>query len=273
MANLKDQILAKAQRLNFQNFDIEHPKNWCEKIQWLQIHDDIDLRSLCADKIKVHDYSIRKLNKDICVPILKIYKSPNNIFFKELPNRFVLKCNHGYNYNIIVKNKKDTSQAYCKQQLRTWLNEPFGEVSIEPHYLKIKRCCYAEKYLENENQQALIDYKFLCFNGIPKYCQVLTGRHTNDFHLNYYDMDFNFVDISRLDIRNNPNQLDTKPNNFELMKFYAKILSKDFRFVRVDFYEVDDIVYLGELTFTPATGFIRWTDPTIDRMFGDLITL
>lgn len=271
MHNLKEKIIIKAKLLDFNGFNIENPKTWCEKIQWLQIHDDINLRSSCADKIKIHEYSIKKLNKDICVPILKIYKSPNKLIFKELPDKFVLKCNHGWNMNIVIDDKTLISQTFCKRKLREWLNVSFGENTIEPHYLKINRQCFAEQHIGKP-----LDYKFWCFNGKPLYCTVNSNIGNNgasNYFINWYNMDWNFMLFCRCDHPYNPEQLDDKPNNFELMKSYAEVLSKDFKFVRVDFYEVDNVVYLGELTFTPATGFIRWTDPTIDRMFGDLITL
>lgn len=273
MKNISLEILKKAQERGFKNFDIKQPKSWCEKIQWLQLNDNIELRAKCADKILVHDYCVEKLGKDICVPIIKIYVSPKEIDFSELPDKFVLKCNHGYAFNIICRDKRMVDEDECKQKIQQWLNTPFGEKSIEPHYLKINRKCYAEQFIENPGQIEVTDYKFVCFNGNPTYCQILNGRHTEDFHLNYYDINFNFVNISRTDVKNNPNKLDTKPSQFELMKEYAKKLSEDFRFVRVDFYEVDGTVYLGELTFTPATGFIKWTDPSIDKKFGEMLKL
>jgi len=271
--DIKQKLQQKAQSRGFQNFNIDSPKTWCEKMAWLQINDNIELRAKCADKVKVHDYSVEKLGKDICVPIIKIYNSPNEVNFSELPDKFVLKCNHGYAFNIICRDKSKLNQTECQSKMRQWLNTSFGESSIEPHYLKIERKCYAETFIENAGQLEVTDYKFLCFEGNPTYAQVLNGRHTSDFHLNYYDMDFNFVNMSRTDVISNPNKLDKKPEHFEQMKEYARKLSEDFHFVRVDFYEVGGVVYLGELTFTPATGFIRWTDPNIDRMFGNMINL
>lgn len=273
MSLTKELVLKRAKWLGYENFNIDNPETWCEKSQWLQLYDDISLRSKCADKLLLHEYAKEKIGMDICVPVIKTYTKPQDIRFAELPNQFVLKCNHGYGYNIICRSKSCLSETDCQTKMQQWLNTPFGYNSLEPHYLKIKRKCYAETYLKTRNQKELTDYKFLCFNGNPTYCQVINGRHTQDFHLNYYDMDFNFVDISRCDIKNNPNKIDIKPNKFETMVDYAKKLSNDFRFVRVDFYEVNDNVYLGELTFTPGTGFIRWTNPNVDKMFGDMIKL
>lgn len=268
---LKQKIIEKSKLRGFQNFNIDNPKTWCEKIQWLQLNDDIDKRAFCADKIKVHNYSIERLGKDICVPILKIYNSPDEINFDELPNQFVLKCNHGWNMNIICDDKLKLDINEIKEKLKIWLNTPFGEKSIELHYLKIERKCFFEKYLGNP-----LDYKFWCFEGKPIYCTVNTNIGNNassSYYINWYDINWNFINFSRIDHCNNPNIINEKPSQFELMKEYAKKLSNGWHFVRVDFYEVNGVVYLGEMTFTPASGFIKWTDENIDRMFGDMIKL
>ena len=272
--DIKNKILEKAKSKGFKNFNIENPKTWCEKMQYLQLYDDTNkLKTFCADKIKVHEYCKEKLGDDICVPILKIYNSPNEINIDELPEKFILKCNHSFNKNIIVRNKKDFDINLAKKNINKWLSEPFGIKSIEPHYIEIERKCYSEKLLEQVGYKEITDYKFICFNGKPTYVQIINGRHTPDFHLNYYDMNFNFVDICRQDIKNNKEKLDKEPFGFNLMKEYAEKLSQDFRFVRVDFYSVDNVVYLGELTFTPAQCFIKWTDDNVDKIFGDLLVL
>lgn len=271
---IKEKIIKKANSRNFKNFDLETPKTWCEKMQWLQLYDTKnDLKTFCADKIKVHEYSIQKLGKDICVPIIKVYNTPNDIVLYELPNKFILKCNHGYANNIIVKNKDNFNLDDAKEKLSKWLSEPFGVNTLEPHYVGIDRKCYAEALLEEPEKDDVVDYKFICFNGKPTYVQIISDRHNVNKRLNYYDMDFKFVDICRNDFPNNPNMLDEKPSQFELMKEYAKKLSEDFRFARIDFYEVDGTVYLGEITFTPASGFIKWTNENIDKKFGDMLIL
>lgn len=254
--------------------DLKNPVTVQDKISWLIVNDDCnELKAKCADKILVHEYSKEKLGDDICVPILKIYNSPNEINIDELPEKFILKCNHSFNKNIIVRNKKDFDINLAKKNINKWLSEPFGIKSIEPHYIEIERKCYSEKLLEQVGYKEITDYKFICFNGKPTYVQIINGRHTPDFHLNYYDMNFNFVDICRQDIKNNKEKLDKEPFGFNLMKEYAEKLSQDFRFVRVDFYSVDNVVYLGELTFTPAQCFIKWTDDNVDKIFGDLLVL
>ena len=54
---------------------------------------------------------------------------------------------------------------------------------------------------------------------------------------------------------------------------YARKLSKEFVFVRVDFYEVNNRVYLGELTFTPSNAFIKWKNMKQNILVGSYINL
>lgn len=269
---LKQALLERAAIKGYKKFEIDNPRTWCEKIQWLQINDDKNpLKSLCADKIRVHDYCKEKLGKDICVPILKVYDSPNDLDFSELPQKFVLKCNHGWNMNIVVENKDEKDRDECVDKLKTWLEVPFGLETVEPHYLSIERKCFAEWHIGTP-----LDYKFWCFNGRPIYCTVNSNIGENGsehYFINWYDMTWRFVNYSRLDHSSNSKMLDAKPSKFNQMKEYASVLSADFRFVRLDFYEVDGTVYLGEMTFTPATGFIKWRRTTDDLRLGNMLTL
>ena len=132
-----------------------------------------------------------KLNKDICIPIIAEYKRPEDIDFSKLPNKFVIKCNHGSGYNIIVKDKKKINIKDICNKLNTWLKEDYSlKYYCELHYKNIPHKIFIEKYMENDGKSALTDYKFSCFNGEPKFCQVMNDRFTNKLHFNYYDLSF-----------------------------------------------------------------------------------
>lgn len=258
---------------NVQKLNINNPVTIQDKIGWLKIFDNSSIKTLCTDKILLHDYCKQKLGKDICIPILKIYNSVDDIDLNKLPDKFVLKCNHGCQYNIIVTDKSKIDIKKIKEKLNNWLLENYALKGFEPQYFDIKPKCYVEVYFEN-NLNNLIDYKFLCFNGIPMYCQIISDRYTNKKYLNYYDM--NFVPqygLSRTDFEANYDIKDKKPINWELMKEISFKLAKDFKFVRVDLYEVDNMVYLGELTFTPGNGRMLYKNPEHGKMIGDMLKL
>jgi hypothetical protein len=213
----------------FPTENIDNPKTLSEKLQWLKIYDSTPLKAFCADKITVRDYCKEKLGIDLCIPLIKVYNKPEEIEWEKLPNQFVIKCNHGSEMNIIVKDKTNG---------------------------------------------ALTDYKFLCFNGEIKYMQVVNGRGTDKLHFNYYTPNFEpMTDVSWNAHPADYSKIDLKPKNFEKMKEYASKLCKEFKCVRVDFYEINDKLYLGELTFIPASGRLTYKNPQTNLIFGNMLKL
>ena len=242
--------LAKScfKKIFHRDFNWQNPITFTEKIWWLKIFDSTFLKSFCADKITLHDYSKQVLGKDICIPIIKIYENPKDIEYDKLPDKFVIKCNHGSGYNIIV-NKNKLNKSEIENKLNTWLNEDYAyKYDCELHYHLIKPKIFIEEYKEN-----LEDIKIFCFNGIPKFCQV--DRHFQEHRMNFYDIDWNYMPwLCRTAYPSNPNIIDKKPEQLTEMLELAKKFSKDFKFVRVDLYPRKEGIYLGELTFTPGGG-------------------
>ena len=86
------------------NLNESHLETIQEKLKYVLVHESPDYKTNIVDKILLHEYSIKKLGKDICVPIIKIYNNTKEINLDELPDKFVLKCNHGSAMNIIYNN-------------------------------------------------------------------------------------------------------------------------------------------------------------------------
>lgn len=251
------------------NFNIDNPQTIQDKIQWLKLYDSTPLKTRCADKIKVHDYCKEKLGKDICIPILKIYNNTNEINWDELPQQFVIKCNHGSGMNIIVKDKKTMNKTDVIEKLNKWMVTDFAfQNGCELHYHGIEHKIFVEKYEEDSKQKnSLFDYKFWCFNGEPKMYTINSGFGHGD--ILYYKMNHEIMNPYCVEV----NDSYVKPKNFDLMVEYSKKLCQDFKFVRVDFYEINNEVYLGELTFTPGSGIIKYKNNKYDKIFGDMLDI
>ena len=222
-----------------------------DKINWLCIHDVNQLKGKCADKILLHEYSINKLGKDICNKIIKIYDNEKQLNFEELPEKFVLKANHGSGFNLIIQNKTELNVENVKNLARKWMRTDYGKKNAEFHYSFIKRKLFVEEFIGNN----LKNYKFLCYNGKPKYIYVSIEENHNKYR-NFYNMNWTFLDFHCLS-EPHPTNNYKKPKLFEIMKEYAIKLSAVFRFVRVDFYELENEIRLGELTFTPMDSFFN----------------
>lgn len=249
--------------------DLENPRDFNSKIQWLKLFDSTPLKTQLADKYLVRDWVAKKIGEKYLIPLLGVWDSFDEIKFSELPNQFVLKANHASGYNIIVKDKLDLNVEEAKEKFDTWMQRDFLW-SYELHYMNIPKKIIAEKYMA-DFEGDIYDYRFFCFNGKPEYIWVDVGSGTDHHKRNIYDMAWNLQDY-----KVNYPQFDhevAKPETLDEMIKCASVLSEGFAFVRVDFYSVNGNVYFGEMTFTPQGGTGKWEDNAQNMLYGSLITL
>lgn len=255
--------------------DLDHPRRLTEKIQWLKLYDSTAAKTRLADKYLVRDWVAEKIGEEYLIPLYGAWDSVDEINFDSLPDSFVLKCNHGCAMNAIIKDKKAVDIGTLKKKVDRWMKTDFAFTaeSFELHYHDIPRKIIAEKYMKDENTEDLQDYKFFCFHGKPVFCQVIGNRSTQET-IDFFDMEWNhmpFVGLNPLGV--NSKETIPMPVNFDLFKKSAEILSEDFTFVRVDFYEINGKMYFGEMTFTPGSGSGGFRPDQVDFELGELLNL
>jgi hypothetical protein len=243
-----------------------------DKLNWLIIHENPEYKANIVDKILLHEYSKKILGKDICVPIIKIYNASEDINFDELPDKFALKCNHGSGMNILCNNKSKLNKTDAKIKLDKWMKINYGLGGFEFQYLYVKRKIFAEQYLlDNIN-----DYKIYCFNGKPKFIRVQKYLPDHSAKINnYYNLDWtlNEIETGLKHFVRRPDIIFDKPKHLKLMLEYSERLSAEFSFVRVDLYEINDTIYLGELTFTPSNCGFDCKDKNQSLYLGKMLDL
>ena len=254
------------------NYNDSNVKTFQDKLNWLLVHESPEQKYNIVDKILLRKYSEKILGKNICVPIIKIYKEAEEININDLPDKFVLKCNHGSGMNIICENKTQFNITDAKLKLNEWMKINYGLFSNEYQYIHVKRKIFAEIFLMNN----LIEYKFYCFNGSPKLIKAQTPYYTGNFKVyHYYDLNWTITDIETK-LPGNVKLSTVKfqrPKHLKLMIEYAKKLSQNYAFVRVDLYEFNDTVYLSELTFTPANAISPYRDQKQRMYLGNLLDI
>jgi hypothetical protein len=239
-----------------------------DKLNYLLIHESPEDKTKIVDKILFRNYSKDIFGKDLCVPILKIYNNVDEINLEELPNKFVLKSNHGSGMNLFCEDKEKFDLAKTKSILSNWLNINYGLKTFEYQYINIKRKIFAEQFLDKE----IVNYKFSCFNGKPKFIRV-KGKINGINLYNIYNINWTVTNIEI----DKPNYFVTdkfkKPKNLKKMIYYSRLLSSDFCYVRVDFYEIKGILYLGELTFSPFNNNINFKNEETGIYLGNLLDI
>lgn len=252
--------------------NLDNPRRFTDKLEWLKVYDSTFLKTYCSDKLTARKYVAAQLGKDISIPVIGVYDKFDDIDFSKLPQNYVIKTNHGSHTNVIVRNGK-IDKVKAKSKFDSWMSTDWSWYGYELNYIPIPRKIFIEPFM-SDGHPDLIDYKFLCFNGMPSYCQVISDRHGKHKRLNYLDRSWQpAYDISRTDFPADYTRIDIPPKTITDMWKYAAALSSDFKFVRVDFYEIDGQCYFGELTFIPAAAYIKYTNDITDYKFGDLLSL
>ncbi|MBP3392995.1 MAG: glycosyl transferase [Lentisphaeria bacterium] len=255
--------------------DLESPQTFNEKLQWLKLYDRRPEYTMMTDKYRVREYIKEKIGEEYLIPLLGVWDDPDEIDFDALPEQFVLKCNHNSGKGMcICRDKSRLDIAKVKEQLRQGLAQDYWLPGREWPYKDIPRKIVCEKYMEDSVTGELRDYKFFCFNGIPLYCQVIAdrfGRETIDF----FDMEWNHQEFTGLELPLKPHASSgiEQPETFSEMIACAACLSAGHAFLRVDFYEVNQKMYFGELTFYPASGFGTFSAENWNCIFGEHLLL
>ena len=268
-----EQYLTKKFKLETGNdLDLVNPKTFNEKLQWLKLYNRKEVFTTMVDKYEVKRYVADKIGEDILIPTIGVYNAFEEIDFKQLPKQFVIKCTHDSGGIIICKDKEKLDILKTKKKINRFLRRKYYYVHREWPYKNVKPRVIIEKYMKNENEEELLDYKMFCFNGTVKFTLVCSGRFSQEnMYESFYDIDWKLIPLTE-----NNHPVDShvkKPKSYKRMIQIAEILSKDLPFLRVDFYEIDKKPYFGELTFFPASGYEKFTPDKYNQMFGDWINL
>ena len=253
------------------DLDLESPKRYTEKIQWMKLYGITPLISKLSDKYEVRDWVKERIGQEYLVPLLGVWDTFDDIDFDALPDAFVLKTNNASATNIIVNSKSTMNKKRMKQKLDYWIKRPFGLLSgLELQYMAIKPRIIAEENLMSGDMTDLPDYKFFCFDGkvFCSYTMVdYTFNHENG-RLGFFDRDYKLMDAYREDYARISEQIP-RPKNYDKMVEIAEILSKDFSHVRVDLYNIDGKIYFGEMTFTTNSGYTKFVPDEFDYELGE----
>ena len=252
--------------------DWSNIKTFNEKLQWLKLFDRQEWYWTVSDKARVREFVTSRIGSGYLIPLIAVYDSVDEIDFDLLPKQFVLKCTHDSGSAVLCEDKSKLNYAEVAAHLRSKLRSNYYYLHREYQYYGIKPRIVCEEYIALGKSLEPIDYKFLCFNGEPKFIQVDTGRYTDHRRL-IMNTDWTRAPFDIDPKYSNPDRSIKRPEKLEEMLDIASKLSRGFRFVRVDLYAEGDRIYFGELTFLQGSGYDRVEPPEYSLMLGELIDI
>ena len=254
--------------------NLASPKAYTEKLQWLKLYDRRDVYTSMVDKANAKTFICDVLGTDeFCIDTLGVWKNTDEIDIDKLPRQFVLKCTHDSGGIVICKDKETFNWNESRKVLEHGLKSSFYLITRESQYKNVIPQIIGEPYVEDNRTGELRDYKFFCFDGKAKALFVATDRQKpgEETKFDFFDIEYNHLPI----INGHPNAAipPEKPLNFDLMIALAEKVSAGFPHVRVDFYEANGKLYIGELTLHHFSGFTPFIPDEWDYKFGDWLTL
>ena len=252
--------------------NLKNPRTFSEKIQWLKLHDRNPLYSKLVDKYEVKRIVAKKIGEEYIIPTLGVWDEFDDIDFEKLPRQFVLKCTHDSGGLVVVKDKLKMDVKTARKVINRCLKMNYYWALREWPYKNVKPRIIAEQYMEDESGYELKDYKVFCFNGTPRALFIATDRGKHETKFDFFDADLNHLPMKQ-HYPNNPNIKIPDPEGVKKMFELAKILTKEFKHCRADFYDVNGKIYFGELTFSHFSGMQPMEPMEWDEKFGSWLNL
>lgn len=252
--------------------DLENPKTFNEKLQWLKLYDRKPIYTTMVDKYEAKKYVADVIGEEYIIPTLGVWDSFDDIDFDKLPEQFVLKCTHDSGGLVICRDKSKLDMEHARKKIERCLKRSYYWPGREWPYKNVTPRIIAEAYMENEKIGELRDYKLFSFNGEVKVFKIDYDRFKNH-RANYYTPDGELLRFGEIVCPPDFDRNIKLPRMKDKMIALAKELSVGHPFMRVDFYEIGDKIYFGELTLYPASGLGPFEPKEWDLKLGEWIKL
>jgi len=253
---------------------LKNPKAFSEKLQWLKLYDRNPEYTKMVDKISVKRYVASMIGEKYIIPTLGVWDKVENIEWKTLPDKFVIKASNGGGGGgvFVCKDKSVLDIKSVSQKLNFALKSNIYQQYREWPYKNVKPRIIAEECLECESEMGLKDYKVFCCNGEPKLIKVNYDVET-DYKSNWYTPLWEYMKGTTINDPSHEEIQIEKPQLLDELLDRARVLSKNIPFVRVDFYILPEGLKFGELTFYPGSGFEKFDPESFDEEIGSWIDL
>lgn len=255
--------------------NLDTPQTFNEKLQWLKLYNRKPEYTMMVDKYLVRQYIADKLGEEYLIPLLGVWDDPEDINFDELPDQFVLKCNHNSGLGMcICRDKSKLDIKKVKRELRKGLKQDYYLTGREWPYKNVPHKIIAEKYMTDTlGAKDFTDYKFFCFNGHADCVMVCLERSSKDTKYYFFDRDWQLKRINKIGLSAPESFTIPKPECMDKMFEMAERLSAGFACIRIDLYQSEGQIFFGEFTFYSDSGFDTDLLPETDEYFGKLICL
>lgn len=274
----KSIIERKYRKIFGRELDLEHPKTLNEKIQWLKLYEHKDFHTVCADKYAVREWLAERFGSDCLIPLVFHTGNWREIHagnIREFP--CIIKANHTSGNYVILRDAATVDWQSVQRECRWWLHRNYYQTSQEWQYKNIRRQIVVEKLLQTKEGKIPNDYKLHYINGKLEFVYVSVDREgankRNIYDGNWNPLPFSWVEKAKSAQGGIRGEEVPAPPSFDTMEKLGAEIAKLFKYVRVDFYDVDGRLYFGEITLHHGSGFDVFVPDEYDYVYGQKLIL
>lgn len=251
--------------------NIDRPTTFTEKIQHRKLYDRNPLYVQLVDKLAVKRYLQQRAGASCVVPTLWDGTRLEDINWHDIPLPAVIKPNHASGLGHFLHGPSDIQSLLRTDPLPAWLATDHARYNREWAYCGVPRRAMIEPLLMRDGGVPW-DYRCFVFNGKVALISVDVRESNRGYCANFS------ADWSRLPFHDPhyfpPYEGDIpEPVTLSKMVELAETVAEGLDFVRVDFYDTGENLYIGELTLYPGGGFEAFEPKEFDRWLGDHWTI
>ncbi|EAR15325.1 glycosyltransferase [Robiginitalea biformata HTCC2501] len=260
--------------------NLQHPRTLNEKINWLKLHDRTPLHSQCSDKYAVRDYVKGKIGENYLVPLYFSTEDAADINERNI-DKFpcIIKTNHDSSGGVFLREKEGVDWQEIQAKMAKRMHRNYYTNSREWQYKNIKPRIIVEQLLLDDEGKIPADIKVHVFHGKPEMIQMDEGRGTDGHFRNWYSPSWDLLPMRWSSVLKNGRLTDPKnvpvdkPRSLDKILELSRQLAEPFLYARIDWYEVGNRIYFGEITFHHDGGYRPILPKEWDYKLGEKLDL
>jgi len=252
--------------------DLRHPRRLTELVAAHALCDRDPNIVRAADNAHLEAFVTERIGAAHAVKVLGVYESVAEIDLENLPERFVLKLNSGWDMRQVMPvAKASMNRDELLRIADRWLF-PGGGLYYRHMGLTAERMpawIVAEEYIDSGDGRPVPDsYKIYCYDGSPRLILCEQGRMTPGYTATFTDISWHVLPC-RLAGRRRRRSVPVPPHAQEMLQLAAQ-LSHGFKLLRVEMYDVGGRVLCGDITSAPGL-FLAVEPAAWDRKLGRML--
>lgn len=244
---------------------MKHPRRFSEFQHLRKLRDRNPLYPIIVDKNRAKGYIRDRVGDRHVIPTYWVGTDLTDVDWSTVELPAVVKPTHASGAGFFLTERSDIATLMTQRPESEWLRLDHFRFNREWAYKDVPRRIIIEKMLGRPGE-ILTDYRFFCFKGKVVHIEIREPRDGQMFEA-VYTRNWSFLDI-HMDCYPHMKEPLPRPAKLNEMVEIAESLGSGISFARVDLYDADGGLFVGEITLYPSGGYETFVPDSYDEVLG-----